>query len=332
MLEKLDWIPAFAEMTACGFGGIIMPDKMDMEKLTQSVKEMARHHGAVLVGIAPVERFDPMPPLYDAVPSGHHPKDFLPEARTVISIAMPILNPVMDAPAFLVDRDLEMIPDMVKYQYMEVFYNRVGHVVHDNMLEYIGQIVGQYLLGQGFDTMIFPTTGLHPSVSGITERQVWEGNSKFRYSFGPFSHRHAATRAGLGEFGYNNLVLTKEFGPRQRFNSIITDAELVPDPLITEPICLRDKCNLCLKACIMQCITMRDDLSETDYRSLEKDDKSRIFIDTPAKTDPVLCNRRREGKPHSPIRGDCARICPVPSMPKHLPERLKGILDEHKPL
>jgi epoxyqueuosine reductase QueG len=158
--------------------------------------------------------------------------------------------------------------------------------------------------------------------------QIWEENSKFRYTFGPFSHRHAATRAGLGEFGYNNLVLTREFGPRQRFNSIITDAELIPDPLITEPVCLRDKCNLCLKACIMQCITMRDDPSVTDYRSVEKDDRSRIFIDTPARTDPTLCRRRREGKPHSPIRGDCVRVCPVPSMPKHLPERLQAIVEE----
>jgi epoxyqueuosine reductase len=305
-----------------------MSSEQNTDKLTESVKEIAKRQGAMLVGIAPVERFDPMSPLYDAVPEGHHPRDFLPEARSVISVAMPILNPVMDAPAFLVDRELEMIPSIVKYQYMEVLYNRVGHVVQDNMLEFIGQIVGQYLLTQGYQAMIFPTTGLHPSVSGLTDVQIWEENSKFRYTFGPFSHRHAATRAGLGEFGYNNLVLTREFGPRQRFNSIITDAELMPDPLITEPVCLRDKCNLCLKACIMQCITMRDNPSVTDYRSVEKDDRSRIFIDTPAKTDPTLCRRRREGKPHSPIRGDCVRVCPVPSMPKHLPGRLKAIVEE----
>jgi epoxyqueuosine reductase len=305
-----------------------MSSEQNTDKLTESIKEIAKRQGAMLVGIAPVERFDPMSPLYDAVPEGHHPRDFLPEARSVISVAMPILNPVMDAPAFLVDRELEMIPSIVKYQYMEVLYNRVGHVVQDNMLEFIGQIVGQYLLTQGYQAMIFPTTGLHPSVSGLTDVQIWEENSKFRYTFGPFSHRHAATRAGLGEFGYNNLVLTREFGPRQRFNSIITDAELMPDPLITEPVCLRDKCNLCLKACIMQCITMRDDPSVTDYRSVEKDDRSRIFIDTPAKTDPTLCRRRREGKPHSPIRGDCVRVCPVPSMPKHLPGRLKAIVEE----
>lgn len=308
----------------------------DMDKLTRSVKQVARQHGAVLVGVAPVERFDPQPPLYDTAPQGHHPRDFLPEARSVVSVAMPILPPVMDTPAVLTEKEMAMIPDHVKYPYLEVFYNRVGHVVHDYMLEFIGQWVGQHLLAQGYQAMIFPTTGLHPHVDDLSDIEIWEGpprgiaqnHSPFRYTYGPFSHRHAATRAGLGEFGYNNLVLTPQFGPRQRFNSIVTDAELIPDPLISEPICLRDPCELCLKACIMSCITMRDDPSVVDYRSVDKDDHSRIFIDTPAKTDPTLCRRRREGKPHSPIRGDCARVCPVPSMPTHLPERLEGIVKE----
>lgn len=303
--------------------------------LTETVKELARRQGAALVGIAPVERFDPMPPLWDAAPKGSHPRDFLPEARSVISIAQPILNPVLEAPAVLADREMEMIPAHVKYPYLELLYDRVGHAVHDVMLELIGQVVGQHLQALGYEAMILPTTGVHPHVEGLTEREVWEGSSKewarngsrFRYTSGPFSHRHAATRAGLGEFGYNNLVLTREFGPRQRFNSIVTDAELEPDPLIMDPICLRDKCGLCLRACIMSCITMRDDASVVDYRSVEKDDRTRIFIDTPSKTDPTLCMRRREGRPDSPIRGDCVRVCPVPRRPKRLPERLKAIVE-----
>jgi len=310
--------------------------RYDADELTAAIKQLARQHGAALVGVAPVERFDPMPPLYDAAPAGSHPRDFLPQAKSVISIAQPILYPVMDAPAVLADRELAMIPPQVKGPYLEAFYGRVGHFVHDVMLEFIAQIVGQHLLSKGFDAMIFPTTGLHPRVEGLSEEQIWQGPSKewaekhspFRHTSGPFSHRHAATRAGLGEFGYNNLVLTREFGPRQRFNSIVTDAELTPDPLITEPICLRDRCRLCIDACLMDCITMRDDPAVTDYRSVELDDRSRIFIDTPAKTDPVLCQSRRQGRPDAPIRGDCVRICPVPRAPRNAPERLKAIIKQ----
>ncbi|MBN1937348.1 MAG: epoxyqueuosine reductase [Anaerolineae bacterium] len=307
---------------------------LDMDKLTAEVKEVARRQGAVLVGVASIERFDPLPPLYDAAPRGHHPRDFLPEVRSVISVAMPILNPVMDAPAALADIEMEMIPEHVKYPFLEMFYNRVGHMVHDYMLEFIGQVVGQFLMAHGYEAMIFPTTGLHPKVDDLSDIETWEGPprgaaerfSPFRYTYGPFSHRHAATRAGLGEFGYNNIVLTPQFGPRQRFNSILTDANLIADPLIDEPICLRDRCKLCLKACMMECITLRDDPLATDYRSVERDDHNRIFIDTPAKTDPTLCRRRRDGKPQSPIRGDCLRICPIPSMPKRLPERLQAMV------
>ncbi len=306
------------------------------DDLTAEVKDLARRHGAALVGVAGVERFEPQPPQKDEAPRGHHPRDFLPEARAVISIAQPILNPVLEAPAALADQELEMIPEHIKYPYLEVLYNRVGHVVHDYMLEFAGQIIGQHLLHRGYEAMIFPTTGLHPRLDGLSEDRIWEGpptdktpqHAPFRYTYGPFSHRHAATRAGLGEFGYNNVVLTREYGPRQRFNSIITDAPLQPDPLIDAPICLRDRCLLCLKACIMECITLRDDPAVDDYRSVGAVDKDVIFIDTPARTDPTLCRRRREDRPDSPIRGDCIRICPVPRPPRRLSQRLQRIAAE----
>jgi epoxyqueuosine reductase QueG len=308
-----------------------MAEALDVGQLTEQVKQLARAEGAALLAAAPVQRFDPMPPVHDAAPAGSHPRDFLPEARSVISIAMPILNAVLDAPAVLADREMEMIPDHAKYEYLELFYDRVGHFLHDVRLEFIAQSLAQFLLAHGHESMIFPTTGLHPHVEGMTDLEIWEthpGHRRFGYTFGPFSHRHAATRAGLGEFGYNNVVLTPEFGARQRFNSIVTEAELVPDSLVSEPICLRDECLLCQRACIAQCITLRNDPEVRDYRSLVSDDLTRIFIDTPAKTDPRLCRRRREGIPDSPVRGDCLRICPLPREPRHLPKRLQAMMEE----
>jgi epoxyqueuosine reductase QueG len=313
--------------------------------LTQAIKELARQSGAALVGIAPIERFDPQPPYYDKAPRGHDPRDFVPNAKSVISYAQPVLNAVMDAPAVLADMDIEMIPPDIKYPYLELLYGTVGHRLQDYMLEQIGQLVGQMVQMEGFETMIFPTTGLHPhqaptghgaSEEHLSDQQIWQGPNKkwsdkyspFRYTFGPLSHRHAATRAGLGEFGYNNIVVTREFGPRQRFNTIVTEAELVPDPLISEPICLRDNCRLCMKACIVEAITLRDDRSFSDYRLVDKVDKDVIFIDTPAKTDPVSCNQRRARIPNSPVRGDCARICPLPVTRTHLPVRLKAMVEE----
>ena len=317
------------------------------QDLTRAVKQWALDSGAALVGIASIARFDPMPPYYDRAPKGHDPRDFLSTARSVISIAQPILNAVMDAPAVLMDREVELVPPDIKQAYLELLYHVAGHRVQDYMLEQIAQVMGQRLQIQGFETMIFPTTGLHPSMApsgggvheeGLSDRQIWQGPSEkwantfspFRYTNGPFSHRHAATRAGLGEFGYNNIVLTPEFGPRQRFNSLITEAELVPDPLISEPICLRDSCRLCLQACYMDAIVLRDDPSVRDYRSVERVEKDVIFYDTPSRSYPALCNSRRTRVPDAPVRGDCARICPVPSERTNLPQRLQAIVEAWK--
>ncbi len=314
-----------------------MSSKQDTEKLTHEIKENAIRYGAVLVGVASIDRYEPMPPYYDRVPRGQHPRDFLPTAKSVISISQPLLNPAVDAPANLAEMDLEMIPPDGRNGYLEAFYGKVAHFNLDVSLLLIGQYLGQFLMANGYDAMIFPTEGVHVKpADGLSEREVMAGPNKewaakyspFRYHSGPLSHRHAATRAGLGEFGYNNLVLTRKFGARQRFNTVVTDAELVPDPLITEPICLRDKCMLCMRACHMDAISFRDNQEKKDYRTVDRINKNVIFIDTPVKTDPVVCSQRQDRIPNPPIRGDCVRVCPLPKLSSNLTRRLNGIVEE----
>ena len=316
-----------------------MPQSHASADLTRAVKQWALDAGAALVGIASIDRFDPQPPYFDRAPRGHDPRDFVPGARSVISIAQPVLDGVMDAPAALMDRELEMVPPDVKQAYLEMHYHLMGHHVQDEMLQMIAQVVGQKLQIEGFETAIFPTSGMHPAPEGgLTERQNWEGPSEtwarryspFHYTNGPISHRHAATRAGLGEFGYNNILLTPQFGARQRLNTIVTAAELAADPLLDQPLCLRDECRLCLKACYMNAIVLRDDPAVVDYRSVERVERGVIFIDTPSRSYPILCNQRRARVPDPPVRGDCARICPVPRERANLPERLRALVAEWK--
>ncbi|MHA1300513.1 MAG: hypothetical protein ACTSO9_13930 [Candidatus Helarchaeota archaeon] len=82
------------------------------------------------------------------------------------------------------------------------------------------------------------------------------GHSKdwdYKKQMGEFSHRHAAVAAGLGEIGYNRLVITPQFGNRVRFCSIITEAPLSPDPMYNGPA-LCDRCKRCIKACPGNCL------------------------------------------------------------------------------
>jgi epoxyqueuosine reductase QueG len=89
-------------------------------------------------------------------------------------------------------------------------------------------------------------------------------------NMGYLSLKHAAVAAGLGNFGLSNLVLTPEFGPRQRFGAIITDAELLPDPLSERDLCSehRPSCGFgCIVDCPMQCIPGNDDMAPDILRA-----------------------------------------------------------------
>ncbi|HML26356.1 MAG TPA: epoxyqueuosine reductase [Methanomethylovorans sp.] len=68
----------------------------------------------------------------------------------------------------------------------------------------------------------------------------------------------AATLAGLGFIGHNTLVITPEYGPRVRWMTVLTDAELEPDEPFTRDLCaeqpLCQEKSLCVKSCPYQAI------------------------------------------------------------------------------
>ncbi|MBP2651392.1 MAG: epoxyqueuosine reductase [Firmicutes bacterium] len=75
-----------------------------------------------------------------------------------------------------------------------------------------------------------------------------------------WSHRHFAYIAGLGTFGINNMLITKN-GCCGRFSSIVTNLAAVPDnPMINE-LCLyknSGSCKVCVKNCPVGALTELD--------------------------------------------------------------------------
>lgn len=59
--------------------------------------------------------------------------------------------------------------------------------------------------------------------------------------------KHVAVRIGLGSYGKNGLLYTKQYGSFIALRSIITNAPFAPDNLQQEDVCTG--CNACLKAC-----------------------------------------------------------------------------------
>ena len=60
--------------------------------------------------------------------------------------------------------------------------------------------------------------------------------------------RMAAFLCGLGEIGYSKLLLSPQFGPRNRIGIVVTDLELEPDPIYDGPQ-LCDRCMACVRDC-----------------------------------------------------------------------------------
>ena len=64
----------------------------------------------------------------------------------------------------------------------------------------------------------------------------------------PFSFKYAATRAGLGWIGKNDVVITKRYGPRVRLSAALIDAPLPCASPVLESGC-PDDCFKCAEAC-----------------------------------------------------------------------------------
>jgi len=67
------------------------------------------------------------------------------------------------------------------------------------------------------------------------------------------SQKRMAQLAGLGNFGKNSLIINPKYGPWIRLQSILTDAELVPDKPFEEDLC--KDCEECIKACPVNALT-----------------------------------------------------------------------------
>lgn len=192
-----------------------------MLKFTKELKSYALAQGADLVGIAKASDLEE----YFTPP--HRPIDLLPDVKSIIVMALHIP-----------DGSIEV----QKREVTNYSYNIFGFTHLNKELDSLTYRVTKYVEKNGFEALPIPGKGSH----------YWE---KKKY-YGPFSFRHAAVAAGLGEIGWSGLFLTPQYGPRQRLTVILTDAELIADPPFTGSVCTR--CFDCVKHCPAGAITKEE--------------------------------------------------------------------------
>jgi epoxyqueuosine reductase len=255
---------------------------------SKEIKNMVKDFGATIVGIAPVERFEGAPP-------GHGPLDLLPTAKSVVAAGVRLPDPVVDWDEYHL-KMTEMDTELGIRANTENFYLQMGHFVEDMMLNIIATKLANHLeIEYGLRTL--PT---------VNAQHTGLGHPVMEAQMGFFSQRHAAVRAGLGEFGYSGLVINPQFGPRVRYVSAITEADLEPDPLLTEKACMRGKCGddagpKCHQRCALGALQFRPGI-----------DHDAIFIDVPVSLDRPKCIVMKEGQGFGcTFVGTCLRECPV---------------------
>ena len=64
---------------------------------------------------------------------------------------------------------------------------------------------------------------------------------------GEICWRRAGVRSGLGSYGENGLLVTKDFGSAIRISGVVTTAEIEPDRPLEQDSC--DHCGRCLASC-----------------------------------------------------------------------------------
>lgn len=247
--------------------------------LTAMLREFAMQQGASLFGVASTDRFD-------GAPVGHHPLDWIPEAKSVISIAIQIPPHIHAFERLLTNS--EWFKGELRKEVLQDHLFAETRIVINRKLEEIGLLLACKLEDMGYGTINFP---VHYSDS---QKQIQE---KVPGRAGIFSHRHAAVRAGLGEFGLNNLLITPQYGSRVRLNSLVTEAALTASPLLEKKVCLGDSCRLCIEKCGPGALSEMADSAWNE-----------VWLNPVSRTDSDMCRAKRK---KMMCYSRCSRICPV---------------------
>lgn len=185
------------------------------KELTEAIRSLARSLGIIDIGVADACAWDRDELVSRIIPKNERPASLMEGARSVIVIGIPVQRSVLaTAPS----------------SYYREHYRTVN-----SMLDHAAQRIAMELHILGYPAAAVSRDGY----------QGLNALKKDPSSF--FSHRHAAYMAGLGTFGMNNMLLTEKNGPRIRFTSVITTAELSFGTPMKKRLCT--ECMRCRKEC-----------------------------------------------------------------------------------
>ncbi|WP_048170891.1 4Fe-4S dicluster domain-containing protein [Methanosarcina siciliae] len=185
--------------------------------ITETLKDMAFRSGADFIGMIDPSCFE------NSEYTGNKPQDVMTDLQSVIILGVSIPRGAFDT-----------LPNG-RAEYTNTLMAGTA------TLRVIAFQIARFIEKKGYKATIAPSEG--------SEFGYWYADRKTLKA--DFSFKYAAYHAGLGNFGLNHLLITKDFGPKVRMTSILTDAPLDGEKNTRLPF-INDACSTCMK-CIKAC-------------------------------------------------------------------------------
>lgn len=189
-------------------------------ELKKMIKDYADANGIDLLGFASKDRFDGVKPEYN-------PFSIFPEGKTVIMIGKRICRGSL--------RGIEEGSNFGDYGMFGSSW------LEDEFLAIACYDITRVIENEGWEACpVFPNP-IEVAPQGVAvapDKPAPNVHPDFTY---------AAVASGLAEISFNDIVFTKEFGSRQRFHMVITDADIEPNPILEQSVC--DECGKCAEVC-----------------------------------------------------------------------------------
>jgi ferredoxin len=194
--------------------------------LEDQIKRTTLEAGAAVAGIASRER------LVDFPFSGD-PRYLLPSTRSLISFAIPLDRKVL--------RDYLGKRDWRSFGTNQKLIIQTLYRINDRLVGVLKE-KGHEALGVDVNCVYRPEVNAN-EITDMTD-------------FVPdFSHQYGALAAGLGRLGWSGNLLIPGYGAAILLGTVLTSADLRPDPLCEENPC--DRCGFCTSVCPVEMMDKR---------------------------------------------------------------------------
>jgi len=192
--------------------------------IEEKIKNSVLDLGADFVGIASKSRFDGAPGFSD-------PEKLLPNFRSVIAFGIAMNRGALEAWFSKNSRRPLILQDRLA----------------TGELDRISLHLSRILEREGYKSVFVSQNGYYNVMRGRPD----------------FSHKHAAMAAGLGRLGLSSNFVHTRYGASVHISSVITEAELSPDPMVSDEDNPCNGCKTCLEICPEQAMNREDQVSFT---------------------------------------------------------------------